>query len=245
MLAIEIEEMVKRIQGGEKKLIPDLWDKIKRFAYREARVYYSRLPVPLCDIEDLEQSGFIAMIRAVEGYTHVHDAKFITYLRFHLFAEFNAASGWRRFRDAILYAKSLNDAVGEEDGAEVVDLIEDKSAAQALEDAEGRIYNEQLHAKLEEALSTLRPAEADVIRRIFYSGESINDIAAGYGTHKNAIYQTRNAGIQHIRISRHYRDLAQFLYDSTPWYGKGFRPTENAVMAREDLKDRVIKFLTE
>ena len=65
-----------------------------------------------------------------------------------------------------------------EDGSDTAlgDLQEDPAAAHEFQQAENEIYNEELHAALEEALNKLADREADVIRRHYYSGQSLKDI---------------------------------------------------------------------
>ena len=86
------EELVFRIQQGERDLLPQLWEGVRGYVAKTARsymvIYDGRYGV---EFDDLIQSGFLAMVAAVESY-EPKDAKFTTWLTYHLKTAFKNAA---------------------------------------------------------------------------------------------------------------------------------------------------------
>lgn len=129
--------------------------------------------------------------------------------------------------------------VSEDNDTAIVDLIADPGAAQDLQDAEDRIYREQLRGALEKALNHLPDRQADTLRRRFYQEQSLREIAAAEGVYPEAVRQWQMKG---LRALRRRRELQQFVETRTPYYGHwsartGERTTEMIVLKRERLAE--------
>lgn len=83
------EELVALIQAGDRGKLVELWTQVRRMVYQQAARWAG---VGGTTLEDLEQSGFIAMLRAVDAYDPTK-AKFSTYLFQRLRSEFSTATG--------------------------------------------------------------------------------------------------------------------------------------------------------
>ena len=92
------------------------------------------------------------------------------------------------------------------------------------------VYNEQLHAALESVLKRLDPEEAKVIRQLFFDGLS----AAQIGEEK-AVLRKKQRALRKCQKPTMTKELRQFLDEATPSVIHGLRPTETAVIIREDL----------
>ena len=226
-----MESLVLRIQNGERELMPELWQRVERLIAWYAIRFYALLPVPQCDVDDLKQSGYLALTKAVDRYRCDSDAKFSTVLAFWLRNEFADAAGLRRPRDAILRAnRSLDVPIGDDTDTTWGDLIEDPTAMDAFAEAERRVFVQQLHAALESVLHQLEDDDADVIRKRFFDGLRPAEI----GEERQVIKQTQKA-LRKCRSRALSKELRQFLDDATPSRMGGLRPTEQAVLLREDL----------
>lgn len=71
---ITIEEMVSRIQGGERDLIGELWDRIHDFVWKLVNEMHDE-----DQEEDLEHECYLGLLDAVEHYDADQDVKFLTY----------------------------------------------------------------------------------------------------------------------------------------------------------------------
>lgn len=171
------EELVRLIQGGERDKLVELWAQVRRMAMKEA-VRWAAYHSNGAELDDLEQAGFIALMRAVDGFDPAASARFSTWYYRILRTELEAAVGRRtekQRRDPLDAAVSLDVPVGEdEEGTTLGELQEDPYAAQALEDVEERMQQERLHAALRAAIVTLPPNLQAVIWRHYFCGEIVD-----------------------------------------------------------------------
>lgn len=174
------EELVERIQAGERELLLELWQQVERFVAMRARMRARALNGGGgVTVDDLIQSGYIAMLSAVDGFDPEQGMAFIGWLNLALKTAFAEAIGRRSRRqalDPLHRAGSLDAPVGDdEDGATVGDLQADPSADAGFAEAEARIWGEQLHAALEKALGRLPEDERTIIIIRFYQGKTVQE----------------------------------------------------------------------
>lgn len=172
------EELAARVQAGDRPMLLELWDQVRRIALKEA-VRWAAYRSNGVELDDLEQAGFIALMRAVDGFDPAAGTRFSTWYYPIMKDEFQRATGRRtekQRRDPLDAAASLDAPVGEnEDSATTLgELQEDSSATRALEDVEERMQQERLHAALEDAIVTLPPDLQSVIRGRYYRGEIVD-----------------------------------------------------------------------
>jgi len=168
------EQLAAVIQAGERNRLPELWGQVEQFVRLQARRRASRRT----PAEDLYQSGWLAFLAAVETYDPAAGMAFVGWLALHLRTAFAAAEGRRSVKqaqDPIHRAQSLDAPLsGELEGLTLGDLIEAPTAIQRIQEAERGMDNQRLHAALEQALTALPEAQADVIRRKYYQGRDVD-----------------------------------------------------------------------
>ena len=230
---MDTEQIVREVQEGREDLIAALWAAVEKYVRWQARRFYSRLSVPPCDVEDLYQAGFLAVVEAVKNYDP-GEASFITFLWYHLRRAFQDTIGIRRRADASNHTiRSLDEPLNEEEDFCLLDTIEDPAASEAFADCERRIFNEQLHRALENALQTLDKRDAELIRQIYFEGNRPEG---------NGVEVRRKNAIRNLRRPALTKELRQYLDDVTTWNVRGFRPTENAAIVREEIEGRLLKW---
>lgn len=246
------EELVFRIQQGERDLLPQLWEGVRGYVAKTARSYmviYDGLYG--VEFDDLIQSGFLAMVAAVESY-EPKDAKFTTWLTYHLKTAFAEAANRRtksQRKNPLHSASSLMEPVpGAEDGEMM--LMDTIPAPDAFEEVEAKIYREQLRADLEAVLSTIPAANADVLRLHFFDGVELSEIASERGVSNEAVSARKREGLRNMRqkvnTSQGAR-LKAYIENGTNYYaGTGLgrfintqeSPIEKAMLIREELAER-------
>ena len=241
------EELVALIQGGERDRLSELWEQVERFVALQARrrVLFSG-GLGGVEVDDLYQSGYIALVAAADSYDPAAGCSFIGWLALALKTAFADAGGYRsckQARDPLHRAGSLDAPISEDSDTAIGDLIADPGAAQDFESAEDRLYLEQLHNALEKALDELPDQQSDAIRRHFYQNRSLEEIAAAEGISGEAVRQRQEKG---LRALRQQRDLQQFVEDRTPYYLRvgvsefkrtGESAVERIVFRREQLME--------
>lgn len=244
-VSITNEELVSAIQAGERRRIGELWTQVERFVSMQAGKCIRQLKgYGGVTEEDLYQSGFLAMVDAADRYNSTSGKPFIGYLSFYLQTYFAQAAGYRtNRRDAVDYSHSLDDPIPGTDDLTVSDTVEDESAAADFDHAEHRVWLEQLHAALEQALVQLPDEQANMLRRRFYKGQTRTEISKECGIGYETVRKLEQTGLQSIRRGKVRRDLEQFVEQNTPYYtGTGLgaflqrgRQPECLVLLREKL----------
>ncbi len=143
------EELVALIQAGDRDRIVELWHQVQRMVYKQAARWAG---VGGTTLEDLEQAGFIAVLRAVDTYDPTK-AKFSTHLFQRLRAEFSAATGYnskRSWFDPLQNAVSLDAPLEDSEDATLADFIPDPAAAAEMDGMEVRIGVAAILAELPE-----------------------------------------------------------------------------------------------
>jgi RNA polymerase sigma factor (sigma-70 family) len=103
----------------------------------------------------------------------------------------------RKLPPADVHLVSLSDLVAHEydDGDALGEFVADPSAVDPVDAASRRALPGVLH----EAINALPDREAEVIRRRFLLGESLEKIGAALGRSRQRIYQIERQALQHLR----------------------------------------------
>lgn len=133
------EELAAMAQAGDREALLKLWTQVRRMVYQQAMRWAG---VGGTTLEDLEQAGFIAVLRAVDTYDPTK-AKFSTHLFQRLRAELSAATGYNSKRsrfDPLQIAVSLDAPLSDDDDSDTfADLIPDPAAEAAIEGMDIRL----------------------------------------------------------------------------------------------------------
>lgn len=103
--------------------------------------------------------------------------------------------------DLLNHCTSLDVPLDDEDGgsATLGDLKEDATAAAELDAVEDKLFQEQLHSALEEALAKLTDREADVLRRRYYQQQPLREVGEAYGVAWSRAQQVEKAAMRKLR----------------------------------------------
>ena len=244
------EELAVLIKGGDAGGLPLLWDGVRGFIAKAAYSYMMGYEGSGCvELDDLVQSGYIAMVAAIDSY-EPGAAKFTTWLAFHLktaFAEATNRGTRKQRKNPLLSASSIYEPINSAGDDELL-LMDTIAAPDAFEDVERKIYLEQLRSDLDIVLSTIPPDRADVLRLHFYEDKEISEIAGERGVSVEAVSADKRAGLQDMRKAVNTsrgRRLRAYVEEHTNYYsGMGLRrytetlssPVELKVIAREKLR---------
>lgn len=157
------EELVAVIQAGAEERMGELWEQVKGLVAWKARHIMTALDLrgSPCgvELEDLMQSGYIAMVEAVHYYTPESGAAFSMCLINRLKTVFAEATGYRTKRgqnEPLNNSFSLDKTVDDEsDGTPFGEFAPDPKAAATMLSIEEKLWREQLHEALEAALAAI------------------------------------------------------------------------------------------
>lgn len=167
------EELAVLIQDGDNARILELWQQCNAFVWKQARREIYRLEGRRgVDVNDLVQSGFLAMLDAAKSFDANAGFAFMTLLGFKIKTAFQEATGCRterQRREPIDSAVSLETPLKDDENGDVLgDVIPDLAAELAFDEIAENDRLRRLHDALEDALSTLPPEQADALRTKYY-----------------------------------------------------------------------------
>lgn len=246
------EELVMTIQNGAAERMGELWDQVAGLVKWKARQIMTALELRgnMCgvDLDDLVQSGYPAMVAAVESYRPEYGA-FSTWMMYHLQRAFAEATGYRTRRgqnEPLNNSFSLDKPLTEEgDSSLFGDFIPDKYATAAMDAVEEREYQKQLHEAMENALEEIPEKCSEILRLRYYKGMTSDEAGKCLGISADQARQREGMGIRKLRapkLSATLRPFCDFdFYCSTglaSFRRKGVSVQERYILMEEDLQER-------
>ena len=209
------EELAEQIQGGNKQLIPELWERVKRLMFKLSYAYYKqhidRCAFAGVALEDLQQESFCAFMNAVYAFKPDGGFRFLSYIKLPLLTCFNSLLGIRGRKEPINEAVSLDAPLpGTEESMTLGDTLKDQDAAIDYDDAERRIYCQELHEAMEKSLETLDQQQRLIIREYWYKGKGCAAIGAQIGLSRHVVRNVENKAMRSLRKPRSVKYLKPF-----------------------------------
>lgn len=212
------EELVFAIKGGDTGRMPQLWEQVRRFVAMKAKQYYytsNELVRRRTTEEDLIQSGYFALLKAIEYFKLETTYSFISFLNMTLKTAFATEAGLRGGAAAKDAPLSLNAELDDESDSQLMDVIADINAADTEETAVESVYTEELHAVLEKALANTTDLQERVLRSLYYFGMSKAEIAETRNCTRAYIDSIEKEGLSKMRHGKYRNELLEFCFSSS------------------------------
>lgn len=215
------EELAVMIRQGRTDLYAELWEQVRRFVEKQARRRYTLTDgLGGVTVDDLMQSGFLALVEAVEYFDPDGGASFIGVLNLHLKSAFSACGGYRtRRRDPLVIGcKSLNDPVKDDDpeGDTLLDLLKDPK--DQYESAEEGIYLGQLRRVLDSSISALPIRQNEILYRHYVRGQTLKEISDELGCSLERVRQMEKSAFSSLQRNSRKNGLREFVDRNTNFY---------------------------
>ena len=198
------EEIVERIQAGETELIEQLWGQVERFVRYRANIVAERIESAkgsaICDFDDLLQSGFFALLKAIDHWRPDMECKFISYFANCLKTSMAEASFHRtgkQLSDPTVFARSLDAPICDDSEVTLGEVTAD--SRDPIEALENEMYNEAARQAIGSLLGLLMENEREVIERHFFAGERYTEIAKDMKITKQRVNQLKDAAFRKMR----------------------------------------------
>lgn len=200
--------------------------------------------------DDFEQEGFFAVQHAAQTYDTAQGA-FTTWLTAAMQRQIQRTltNGHARnvtgedgklhttSADPLNHCTSLDVPLDDEDGgsATLGDLKEDATAAAELDAVEDKLFQEQLHSALEEALAKLTDREADVLRRRYYQQQPLREVGEAYGVAWSRAQQVEKAAMRKLRRNPKLCRFHDEVIQHHAYRGTGFGSWQHSGSVEEHL----------
>lgn len=212
------EELVAAIQAGNSGRMEELWEQVRNLvAWKAKRIMTTLHESSVIEIDDLIQSGYIAMVAAVDSYKP-ESGQFSTWLYYYLQSAFAETAGYRTAKmqkDPMKWAVSLDKPIGDDGDTTAGELVPDHSAAATLESVEESLWREQLREAEIRLLDDLPEAQRAVLHGFYFDGQSYQDCAATLGITIGRVRTLMANGIKELRrpyIRQQLRPFYEFDY---------------------------------
>ena len=135
------------------------------------------------------------------------------------------------------YCGSLDEPAGEEDERSLADTVPDPNGLAGMEEVEDRLFREQMRAELNSCLNSIDAERAEVLRRQYYGGETLREIAEHIGRSSSRAQQIRNQGLQELRKPQYSRRLLPFAeyLDALAHRNTSLSPFQNRMASSVEL----------
>lgn len=246
------EELVAEIQAGSMELMGQLWDQVAGLIKWKAKRIMTVLegcPGRGVEFEDLCQSGYLAMVAAVDTYDPAAGGTFSTWLMYHLKTAFAEATGYRtqkgRQEPLNNYLSLDTPLTDDADSDDLMDVVADPAGLQWRESLEESMWRKQLQEAVGAALSTVPEQYREILRLRYWEDMTLEDVGDLRGISKERVRQMENKGIRILRQPKTASQLYTFcdfdFYGGTGLgafrYG-GMSVQERYLVVEEERKER-------
>lgn len=249
------EELVSVIQAGSVELMGDLWEQVAGLIKWKAKRIMTALegcPGRGVDFEDLCQSGYLAMVAAVDTYDPAAGGAFSTWLMYHLKTAFAEAAGYRtqkgRQEPLNNYLSLDTPLTDDADSDGLIDVIADPAGLQWRESLEESMWRQQLRETVGAALSTVPEQYREILRLRYWEDMTLEDIGELRGVSKERVRQMENKGIRLLRQPRNachlrpFHDFDFYCHTSLSAFNQtGMSVQERYLVIEEERKEREAK----
>lgn len=211
------EELATAIKEGHNEYVPALWDQVIKFIHLLAVRWKRAYPDSLCELEDLIQSGFIAMMKAMHYYDPDKEYKFSTYLTLTLKSAFAEASGTRserQKRNTLIRTVSLDAPLGgDEDNDLLLDMIADPDAEAPFDrlvlSAEQQMIREVLSDAADRLLSVKQRV---VFNEMLASDQRVTAVASANGMSVQVVSRLKNEAFWKLKTDAQVQKLYAHVF---------------------------------
>lgn len=163
------EELARQIQQGERDLILQLWEQVRRYAHDRAYKWFRATNGRGGQtVQDLEQEAFLALLEALEGWDE-KAGPFLPWYSLRLKAAFTAATAQRTQRDRkdpLQDCLSLDAPLTDQEGDPFT--LEDTIPDQRAEDDLNTVEEWDRQAAIRRVLDSLQAEQRRVILLRYY-----------------------------------------------------------------------------
>ena len=234
------EELVAVIQTGATERMGELWEQVEGLVKWKAERIMTVLegcPGRGIEFEDLYQSGYLAMVAAVNTYDPAAGSAFSTWLMYHLKNVFAEVTGYRtqkgRKEPLNNYISLDTPLTDDADSKDLMDMVADPAGLQWQESIEESMWRKELQETVEAALATVPEQYREVLRLRYWEDMTQEAVGNLRGISKERVRQMENKGIRILRQPKTASQLYTFC-DFDFYCGAGLGAFQNSGMSIQE-----------
>lgn len=247
------EELVEEIRAGAPERMGELWEQVCGLVKWKANHIMTAMegcPGRGVEFDDLYQSGYLAMVKAVESYDAAAGT-FSTWLIYHLKNAFAEVTGYRTQRgrnEPLNHYLSLDTPLTDDtDSDDLMDVVADPAGLRWRDTVEESIWRQQLQEGVETALLAVPDQYREILRLRYWENMTLEAIGNLRGISRERVWNMEKKGLRILQQPKTAGYLYSFLdFDFYCGTGLGaFRSSgmsiqERYLVAEEDRKERDI-----
>ena len=211
------EELVLQVQSGNEDAVLQLWQQVRGFVFKRANSCHKTTGY---ELDDLMQSGFIALLIAASTFDPERGASFIHYLSFHLHNEFNMANGLGiKFNDPLERAISLNNPLYDDPNGSTLEDVQADPGDQ-YSDLIDKIFLEELQAAVNKAVEALPDEQKEVLHSRFWENLTIAETSRELDRPEGEVRKLQIKALRKLSQQAQKYGLREFIEERTPYYLK-------------------------
>lgn len=249
------EELVAMIKAGATDRMGELWQQVEGLVKWKAQRTITALEGFQCrgvEFDDLYQSGYLAIVKAVDTYDPAADSAFSTWFMYHLKTAFAEITGYRTQKgrqEPLNNYTSLDTPLSDDaDSDDLMDVVADPAGLRWRESVEESVWQKELQEAVGSAMSNVPEQYREVLRLRYWENMTLEDIGELRGVSKERVRQMENKGIrllQQPRTACHLRpfhDFDFYCHTSLSAFNQtGMSVQERYLVIEEDRKEREAK----
>lgn len=206
------EELARQIQQGERDLLLQLWEQVRRYAHDRAYKWHTATNGRGGQtVQDLEQEAFLALLEALEGWDE-KAGPFLPWYSLRLKSAFTAATMQRTKRDmkdplqdCLSLDAPLTDRKG--DPFTLEDTLPDQRAEEDLETVE----EQDRQAAIQRVLDSLQDDQRQVIILRYFYNLTREQVARRLHLTRTRATAIEAAGLRFLRHPSRSRELREYF----------------------------------
>lgn len=229
------EELVKRIQEGQREYLSQLWEQVTDFVRYLADKHLLKYPSHYQQYhEDMVQQAYFSFLRAVEGYQEGKSG-FTSYLAYHVRNAFNEVLQGRSIRqqnEPLNNALSVDLPLSDTEDLTLADMLIDETAEGYYRRLEDEAFWLDVGRVLHKAVDVVSPDYQDFFHTMIDHGTGVTDTLRIMGVNlaeKSRYYDRYREGLRKMRgyLRRYVRDTKDIALEECISYYTGIGSWKN------------------
>lgn len=203
------DELIIEIKNGNTEAKTELWERVRKWVACICRRYMAYSERLGYDLDDLINTSWLGVERAIRTYDTTKGRSFTSYLTYHVQNVIRDLLGLRGQSKIITI--SLDEPISSDDdidGMTRLDLVEDKSAADAFDLAE----KSDVYKWLWDRVAELEDNKSFVLREFYSRGSTLPEIASKLSVTTQQAIQLKNGAMRDIRKNKALRYITDYAH---------------------------------